>query len=119
MTTAQSMWDKANYHLRKAEEWQGMCEAFEAEAERKGERQQAGRMERADRTTIEVSYMAKVLLDNHGYKRAGGIRTAHQTQANMYLAAHAAGLPPTYPLDTTTGQILTVRVPKIPQQRST
>lgn len=119
MTTAQTMWDKAQHHLRKAEEWQGKAEAFEAEAAAKAAGQQQGRMARADNTTIDLNFMAKRLLDTPGYTRACGIRDAHQKQAQMYIAAHIAGIPPTYPLDLNTGQILTIPVPRIPQQRST
>lgn len=119
MTTARTMWEKAQYHLRVAEEWQGRVEAFEAEAGDKAAVQQQGRMNRSDGSLVDLNFMAKRLLDTPGYARACGNRDLHQRQATMYLAAHAAGAPPTYPLDTETGQILTVRIPKIPQQRST
>lgn len=107
-------WEKANYHLARAETWQARAEEFEAEAARKGADQQVGRMQRADQSTIDLSFVASRLLDTPAYRQVCAIRNAHQAQAQLYILAHQAGLPETgYVLGD--GKIGVV----IPRQRST
>lgn len=118
-----SNYEKARYHLDRAEQWQARVEAYEAEAEAKAAVQQAGRMGRKDGTVIDVTFLAKNLLENPGYRRACGIRDSHQKQALLYATLYAAAIPDTgnhlVEGKVITPEMLDRKAQAIPRQRST
>lgn len=60
---------------------------------RKAAEQEAGRMSRKDRSSLDVGFIAgTILTENFAYSDAVGNRNAHQRRAEIYLLAAAAGI---------------------------
>lgn len=84
--------DKAQFHLERSEYWQNEVDKFERAAVAKAQRQEEGRMARADGSKIDPEYLAGTLLENNfRYKAAVANRNAHQRQAEIYFLAAVAG----------------------------
>lgn len=84
---------KIAWHLERAEYWQHEVDRFERAALAKAQRQEEGRMARADGSKIDPEYLAGTLLENNfRYKAAVANRNAHQRQVEIYGAAFTAGI---------------------------
>lgn len=82
---------KALFHVKRAEHWQSLVQAYEDEAMRKAPQVVQGRRQIAGEV-LKNDYVAKTLLQGHyGYAQACANRNAHQNQANMYALLAVLG----------------------------